>query len=199
MGLLGDLGSGSLAGTNGPDGLVGDDDVGPLVDGCLDGIKLSLEHIVGLVFVSLLKSLTNAKDGLKTSGLSLSDLLGDDFIILTEELSALGVANESPLKAEVDDLLGTDLASEGTVALGADVLGRHEHIRVEHGLSGSDVEGDGSNNDLNAVLVEFHGVEGLSAKGTHEVNGAIGLPVSSDDVFSLGGGVNHCECSVKFF
>ena len=194
MGVLGDGGRGSLASADGPHGLVSNDDVGPLIDGGLDGIELSLKHVVGLVCLSLLEGLTNTKDSLEAGCLSAGHLLGNDIVGLTEELSALGVANKGPLEAEVNDLLGTDLASECTVALGADVLGSNENIGVKHRLGGSDVEGDGSDDDLEAVRIEFHSVKGLGAQSAHEVDRAIALPVSSDDVFSLGGGVNHCVC-----
>ena len=134
MGLLGDGGGSDLAGTDGPDGLVGDHDGAPVLNGLLDGIELSLQNIVRLTSFTLLNSLTNAKDGLEAGSLRLGDLLGDDIIGLAEELSALGVANEGPLEAEVNDLLGTDLTGEGTVTLGADVLRADEDVGVEHGL-----------------------------------------------------------------
>ena len=123
MGVLSDSGGSGLAGADGPDRLVSDDDVGPGSDGSLDGIELSLEDIISVTGLTLLESLTDAKNCLKASSLSTLDLLGYDLIGLLVELSTLGVTNEGPLESEVLDLLSRDLASEGAVCVSADVLG----------------------------------------------------------------------------
>mmetsp|Transcript_34608 Transcript_34608/g.45513 ORF Transcript_34608/g.45513 Transcript_34608/m.45513 type:complete len:201 (-) Transcript_34608:2-604(-) len=196
MGLLSNGGGGSLASADCPHGLVGNDDGGPGGDRLLDGVELLLEDVIGLTGLALLKRLTNAEDGLKTGGLGASNLLSDDLVGLTEELSALGVANKGPLEAEVDDLLGTDLASVCTVALGADVLGGDEDVGVEHRLGGGDVQADGGDDDLDAALVELHGVEGVRAHVANEVNGAIALPVATNDVLSLGSCFDHLNLSI---
>ena len=97
MCVLGNGWSGSLACTNSPDGFISDHNSRPLLYGALNSIKLLLKDVVGLTSLSLLKCLTNAEDSLETGGLSLGDLLSNDFVSLTEELSTLGVAHESPL------------------------------------------------------------------------------------------------------
>ena len=62
MSILGNLWRGSLAGSNCPDWLIGNDDLSPVSDALLGSIELSFEHIVGLVSLTLFKRLSNAKD-----------------------------------------------------------------------------------------------------------------------------------------
>ena len=54
MSILSDLWGGSLSGSNGPDWLVSDDDVGPVVALLSDGIQLSIIDILGLSRFSFL-------------------------------------------------------------------------------------------------------------------------------------------------
>jgi len=108
------------------------------------------------------------------------------------------VSNESPLKAEVDDLVGAHLASVGAICGSADVLGSYEDFGVEHRFGGGDVEGDRGDNNFNAVLVELHGVESVRAKIANKVNGAIALPVASNDELSLGGCFDHSDYMIWF-
>ena len=87
--FLGDSWGCGLASANGPDGLISDDNVAPLVDRALDGTELSGEDRVGFASLSLLESLTAAEDCLEAASLGLGDLLGNDIVTLAEELSAL--------------------------------------------------------------------------------------------------------------
>ena len=121
--ILSNLGSSNLTSANSPHRLISDNNISPGLDRVFAGIKLLLEDIICLTSLTLLNRLTNAKNSLESSGLSLGYLLGNDIISLTEELSALRVTNKSPLKTEVNDLFSADLTSECTIAFTADVLG----------------------------------------------------------------------------
>ena len=121
--VLRDGGSGNLASSNCPNGFVGNDHVGPRLDGGLDCVELCLEDIISLSSLPLFERLTDTEDNLKAGGVSTPNLLSNDFICFTEEFTALRVTNEGPLKAKVDDLLRADFTSESTVSFGADVLG----------------------------------------------------------------------------
>lgn len=59
--MLGDVRSCCLAGANGPDWLVGQDDLVPVVD--LKGLELGLQVSIGLTGLSLLEGLTQTDDG----------------------------------------------------------------------------------------------------------------------------------------
>ena len=117
MSVLCDSWGGGLTGADSPDGLISDDNRAPVGDGGLDSIELLLEDVICLIGLSLLESLTNAKDDLKVGGLGAGDLLGDSLVSLTEQLSTLGVTNKGPLKTKVDNLVGADLASEGAISI----------------------------------------------------------------------------------
>ena len=170
VGILSDGWGGCLSSADGPDGLVGNDEVGPAGDGTLYSVKLSLDDIIGLTSFALLKSLTDAEDDLEAVGLGAGSLGSDHLVSLTVELSALGVTNKGPLKAEVLDLLSRDLSGEGTVATTANVLGSDKHVRVEHGLGGGDVESDRGHDDLNTLSIELESVKGVRAEGADGVN-----------------------------
>ena len=104
--ILSDLRGGGLSSADGPDGFVGEDDGAPRVGGLLlDGIELSLEDIVGLSGLALLKSLTNAEDNLESGGEGTLDLDGDHLVGLTVLGATLRVSNDGPFEAEVLDLL----------------------------------------------------------------------------------------------
>ena len=89
VGVLCDGGRGGLTSANGPDRLVGNDNSAPAAHNSLNCIKLSLEDVIGLVSLSLFESLTNTKDTFESSCLGAFNFLGDNFISLREELSAL--------------------------------------------------------------------------------------------------------------
>jgi len=168
--LLSNLGGGCLTGADGPDRFVSNNNAVPVGDGASDGIELSLKDIICSSSFSLLESLSNADNRLKIGSLGLGDLLSNDLVSLTEKLSSLRVTDEGPLESEVDNLLSTDLTSESSISASADVLSANEDIRVEHSLSGGDVEGDRGNDNLDAFLIELHSVEGVGANGANEID-----------------------------
>jgi hypothetical protein len=110
--------------------------------------------------------------------------LGNELVGLTEESSALRVADDDPVDTEIFNLFSADLAGEGAILVSRDVLSSNRDGAVQHSLGGCNVDVDGGDNNFNLGLVEIHGVEDLSALLSDEVNGAVGLPVSTDDVFS---------------
>ena len=170
MGVLSNRRGGCLAGTDSPDRLVSDYDVGPVLDAGPHGIELLLEDVIRLVCLSLFKRLTNAEDGFESGALGFLNLLGDDLVSLTVELSALRVADNGPLQAKVNDLLGADLASESSVTVSADVLGGDEHVRVEHGFCRGDVKSDGRDNNFDTIFIKLHSVKSVCAHSANKVN-----------------------------
>jgi len=184
VGSLGDLGGGGLSSSNGPHGLVSNDYLAPVVDGVSNGVKLLLENLIGLLGFTLGEGLTNAEDGVEAVFLGELALSGDDLVGLTVEGATLGVTDESPLDFKIFDLLSADFSSEGSVFVGGNVLGGDLDLAVKHGLGGGNVNGDGSDNDLDTGFIVLHLVESFGAKVADEVNGTIALPVSTDNVFS---------------
>lgn len=115
VGLLSDLGSGGLSSADSPNWLVRNHDAVPVGDALEASLELLSQHFVGLFGLSLLKGLTAAQDSVESGFLGAEDFLRDDLVGFAEELAALRVANDGPLKAEVLDLLSGDFAGEGTV------------------------------------------------------------------------------------
>ena len=54
MGILCNSWRGGLASADGPDGLVGDNNVGPVLDGAPHGVELLLEDVICLIGLPLL-------------------------------------------------------------------------------------------------------------------------------------------------
>ena len=53
-----------------------------------------------------------------------------------------------------------------------------------------------AHNDLTALLVPLHGVESVLTNFAHEIDGAVALPVSSNNVLSLDGLFDHLSYSL---
>lgn len=125
MNLLGLLGGGHLAGTDGPDGLVRDDDVLPgglTVQLLLEGSELLGDDVDGLAGLALLEGLAAAPDDAHAVVGGVLGLGGDDGVRVAEVGAALGVAQDGPGDVAVLELGDRDFAGEGTVGLVEDVL-----------------------------------------------------------------------------
>lgn len=148
MDLLGLLSGGNLASANGPDGLVGDDDVGPVGDLGLERLDLGRDKLNGLASLTGLEGLAAAPDDLEAVLGSVLGLGGDDLVRLADDGSALGVAEDGPVDLTVLELGDGDLASESTVGLVVDVLGGNLDILAESVADERKVEGRRRDNDL---------------------------------------------------
>lgn len=97
MNLLCLLRRGNLARSNGPDGLVGHDDLGPVLGDLLaHSLELADDDVHRLVGLALLEGFAHAEDDAERVGKGSSRLVGDGFIALAEEGAALGVAEDYP-------------------------------------------------------------------------------------------------------
>lgn len=125
---MGVLGSSGQAGTDGPDRLVGDDDVGPVLDLFGDSLQFSDTHVQGLAGLLLLDGLTDTENDLETLIKSEGDLIGDELVGFAENASTFGVTQDCPLTTQVLDEVGGGFAGVGTGSLGVDVLGTHRDV-----------------------------------------------------------------------
>jgi hypothetical protein len=147
--LLGLLSGGDLAGTNGPDGLVGNDNLAPVADLLLESGKLVGNDLEGLARLALLKRLTAAPDDADTVLNGVLGLGGNNLVRLLEDGTALRVTQDGPVDAGVLELLDGDLASEGTVGLVVDVLGSNlDGLLLQVLTDGQEVKGGRSNDGL---------------------------------------------------
>lgn len=120
--LLSLLGGSNLSGANGPDGLVGNDDLAPVGDVALEALELLSDDLDGLASLTLLEALAAAPDDADAVLGSVLGLEGDGLVGLLEDGAALGVTEDGPVDGEILELLDGDLASVGTVGLVVDVL-----------------------------------------------------------------------------
>jgi hypothetical protein len=146
--LLSLLSRGNLAGTNGPDGLVGNDDLAPVLDLLGDGAELVGDDLDGLVGLSLLERLANAQNNTQTVVEGSLGLGSDKVVRLVEHDTALRVAGQGPGDVGLLELRGRDLTCEGSVGLVKDVLGGNLEAGAEVLAGEEEVEGGRGNDDL---------------------------------------------------
>lgn len=171
MDLLGLLGGRDLAGADGPDGLVGDDDLAPVLDLLADGGQLRNDDVHGLVGLTLLESLAAAENHADAAVDGSLGLVGDERVALLQDDAALAVAQEGPGDVGVLELLDGDLAGEGAVGLVEDVL-RGDLDALAGVLAGEEeVEGGRGDDDL-GVGVDL-GVVELVDDVLDRLNGAV--------------------------
>lgn len=139
-----------LACADGPDGLVRNDDLGPvaLADDRGDGLELALDNVVGHVLLALLERLADTGNDLETARKRGLDLLGDDLVRVAEERAALRVAEDDPGDAGVLELLGRDLASERARVLGERVLRSNLDGLLDRADNVEEVQRGRGNHDL---------------------------------------------------
>ena len=121
-GLLGVGGGGGLAGADGPDGFVGDDEVGVRGHVFEAANDLSGEDFVGGVGLALGEGLADAEDGYYVMCQSCMELAVYEIVILSEEGPALRVAHDDVV-AEAGKHSGGNFAGECAFGLGVEVLG----------------------------------------------------------------------------
>ena len=190
MRLLSHLGGGSETSADGPNGLVGNGNVLPiLLLKKLGGRgELRSADIVGGAVLTLLLLLSNGKHDLKTSIESDLDLLGNELTVLsghTETLPALGVADDDPDATNVLQLGGADLAGVGTLLLvDAAVLCSDGNVLPKLGKAKGDVDEGGADGNLGVGGDGTGLVEGVDELGEGG-NGTVALPVSTDEVLAL--------------
>lgn len=148
MDLLGLLGGGDLAGADGPDGLVGDDDLAPVGDLGLQGGELGGDDVEGLAGLALLQALAAAPYDADAVLGGVLGLGGHDLVALAEDRSSLRVAEDGPVDAAVLEVLDRDLAGEGAVRLVVDVLGGDADVLLGLLTDEEEVEGRRGNDGL---------------------------------------------------
>mmetsp|Transcript_88654 Transcript_88654/g.173387 ORF Transcript_88654/g.173387 Transcript_88654/m.173387 type:complete len:290 (+) Transcript_88654:120-989(+) len=173
---------GHLAGADGPDGLVGDDDVVPVLDLRDHSGQLPLVHLVRLPRLALLQQLADAEDHLHALLLADLHLLRRDLVGVAVLRAALGVADERPTDAEVGEVLRAPLPGESAEARGRDVLGGHGHAQaLDALLHHRDVQGRRADENVDLVLVEGGAFPSLDELGGGLLRRWVALPVATDD------------------
>lgn len=131
-----------------PDGLVGNDDLAPVLDLVGNSLKLLGDNVHGGAGLPLLEALTAAQDDAEATVDRSLGLAGNESVVLLEDGAALRVAEDGPCDAAVLELLSGDLTGESTVGLVVDVLGGDLKTLAEVLAGEEEVESGRSNDDL---------------------------------------------------
>lgn len=118
MNLLHLFASGIFACSDGPDGLISENNVAPVSDERLHCVQLFLNHFDGLIVFPLSESFSEAVDDLKSSFKGDFHLFGQSLIGLAEVGSSFGVTDNDPLDVDVLQLFRSDFTSVGSKAEG---------------------------------------------------------------------------------
>jgi hypothetical protein len=146
--FLGLFGRGDLASTDGPDGLISNDDLAPVGDLSLQGSELASNNLEGLSRLALLQAFAAAPYGADAVLGSVLGLGSNNLVSLAEDGPSLGVAQDSPVNAAVLQVLDGDLAGEGAIGLIEDILGGDANFLLDVLADEEEVEGRRGNNDL---------------------------------------------------
>lgn len=156
MDLLRLRGGGDLSGANSPDGLVSNNNVGPLLGGDSLGDGTELRGYDGdrLTLLTLLEGLAAAKDDTNALVKRVLSLGSNELVRLLEDDTALRVADQGPADVGVLELGGGDLAGEGALVLVEDVLGSDLDLLAELRACEKEVEGRRGDDDLCGVALD---------------------------------------------
>lgn len=131
-----------------PDGLVGNDNLAPVLDLLGNSLELLGDDLDGGAGLALLEALTAAQNDAQTAVNGSLGLVGDNLVRLAENGAALRVAENGPGDAAVLELRGGDLAGEGAVGLVVDVLRGDLESLAELLAGGEQVERRGGDDNL---------------------------------------------------
>lgn len=112
----------SIACRDSPDGLVGNDNLAPVLDLVRHSLELTRDNLDRLACLALLQTLTTAQNHTEAAVERSLGLAGHKLIRLVENDAALRVSENRPVDAAVLELLGRDFTCEGAVWLVEDVL-----------------------------------------------------------------------------
>lgn len=148
MDLLGLLGGSNLAGADGPDGLIGNDDLAPVGDLGLEGGDLVGDDVEGLAGLALLQALAATPYDADAVLRGVLGLGGHNLVALAKDGSSLRVAQDSPVDAAVLQVLDRDFTGEGAIGLVEDVLGGNANLLLRMFADEEEVQSRRGNDGL---------------------------------------------------
>jgi hypothetical protein len=131
-----------------PDGLVGNDDLAPVLDLVGNSLKLLGDNVDSGAGLPLLEALTAAQNHADATVEGSLGLAGNERVVLLQDGAALRVTDKGPCDTAVLQLLGRDLTGESTAGLVVDVLSGDLNTLAEVLAGKEKVESRGGNNDL---------------------------------------------------
>ena len=188
MGFLSFLGSCGQAGADGPDGFIGDDQVGYFFRGEIfeAAFELDFQHGFQNASQAFVLRFANAEDGGNACGDGLLDFGVDDGVRFSEILAAFAVAEHHILEPQFIQHAGGDFPGVGSVVILGDVLGAGGDAGataqgILHGGNGGERRDDDYvARDVFPINKVFEAFDELGAFGGADVH----LPVGGDDGFA---------------
>ena len=192
---------GDLAGTDRPDGLVGDNDLFDVSrrEAGQRAANLRGDDGVGAATLALLERFADADDRRETGDQRRLRLGVDDRVGLAEERAAFGVAEDHILAAQINEHRRGHFAGEGAARLVVHVLAAEGDARgafaageMERRRHRFHVEGGGAEHEFDTACLAHAGrhrrgeFPGLRAIEVH-------LPVAGDDLLAGHAGCSQCE------
>ena len=122
-----------FASSDGPDRLIGKDNVLPIGNVLLDGVELFFNDFHSLIGFSLLQCFPEAINDFQPNFESIFNFFCQEFIGLLEMLPSFRVPNDDPFKIHVLDVLCCNLPSVGSIAVRGAVLSCNLNMLVLFG------------------------------------------------------------------
>ena len=185
--LLGLGRRGGLAGADGPDGLIGDDDLLHVLGGEVleDGLGLGGANGEVLAGLALVEVLADAEDDAETRLEGEFHFLDELLVGLAVVLATLGVAEDGPLAADGLQHVDGDFAGVGALGVVGAVLGGELHLGALELLAAGEQVGERRGDDEADTGRNFCGAgcHGLRQFDTIR-SGRVHLPVACNDFLS---------------
>mmetsp|Transcript_22539 Transcript_22539/g.45270 ORF Transcript_22539/g.45270 Transcript_22539/m.45270 type:complete len:234 (-) Transcript_22539:152-853(-) len=182
MHLLGLLRGSDLAGANGPDRLVGNDDLRPVLDGLGNSLHLTFANLNGLASLSFFKELTDAKNYSESVVQSIFGLDGHSLISFLDfrKVATLRVSEDDPLAADIFEHLRGNFTGVRTLATHPGILSSDGEVLAQVLASVVEVWGRRSAHNLDIRSDRSSLVEALN-ESLDAFPVAVALPVAPDE------------------
>mmetsp|Transcript_97416 Transcript_97416/g.135405 ORF Transcript_97416/g.135405 Transcript_97416/m.135405 type:complete len:229 (-) Transcript_97416:48-734(-) len=186
MGLLCLLRGCHLSSSNGPNRLVGQDHLLPIILGqdVRQRLQLLIQHVKGFAALSGIKLLADAGKGAKALVHGELGLLCHDLAGLSAVFAALGMAQDHPLDAHVAKHLCWSLASPGSWVLIPKVLCSHRVVLTQSSLHLGEEDERRSAHHLDILGGHLTSIQLLNER-LDAVRAAVGLPVATHNELPL--------------
>lgn len=187
VGILRLLRRGIPAGSDGPDGFVGDDDIVHLGcgDTCEAATELCFQDFLLTTCIALFQGLADAEDGAQAAGQRGEDFFVNEGIGLPENLAAFAVAENHIAHKKLAQHGGADFSGEGTGHLEIHVLrAEADFLRAAEEFGKLRNSGEGRSYDDFHTVDLIHMAAEILKVADGLSYGHVHLPVGGDNFFA---------------
>merc|ERR1711957_898678 len=146
---------------DGPDRLVSNDDLAPVLNMLSDSSQLAGVDLGGASCFTLIEFLSNAGHHAHVVSQGVLHFESNDLVGFSEHVATLAVSEDDPVKAKVFEHLGRVLTSVSSVSVLGAVLGGklHNRLGAESGGNMADMDAAGGHYNFDFLGVELEGVQ----------------------------------------